>query len=89
VRVTIGMETYHTINIAYRRWGRVVVCPIVIGRANVWWWIMHFTLYNYISHWLGLRDAILVDIGVLNHDAWVNDGDSVRNATRRTWPCNW
>ena len=44
-------ETHHTIDMAYRWWGRVVVCRIVIGSVDVWW-ILHFTLHNYISYWL-------------------------------------
>ena len=53
--VTVGKETYHTMTIAYRWWGRVVVCRIVIGRLDAPW-MLHFTLD---SHWL--RDALLMD----------------------------
>ena len=51
----VRKETYqgHTINIAYRLRGWVaVVCPIVIGRPDVWWIILR----NY-----RLRDALLID----------------------------
>ena len=43
------------IYIAYRWWGRVVVCCIVIGCINVWW-ILHFTLHNH-----RLRDSLPID----------------------------
>lgn len=44
--------------IAYRWWGRVIVRRIEIGCDHVWW-ILHFTLHNYISRWL--RDALSMD----------------------------
>jgi hypothetical protein len=49
------------ITIAYRWWGRVVVCRIVIGCAGVWW-ILHFTLHSHFSHWFKLRDTRWMDI---------------------------
>ena len=36
----------------------VVACCIVIGCIDVWW-MLHFTLHNYISLWL--RDALPTD----------------------------
>jgi hypothetical protein len=59
MHVTVRKETYHTITIAYRWWGRVVVCRIVIGRADVWW-IQHFTLHKLHIH--RLRDALPIDV---------------------------
>ena len=52
----VSKETYkgHTVNIAYRLRGWVaVVCPIVIGRPDLWWIILR----NY-----RLRDALLIDV---------------------------
>jgi hypothetical protein len=56
--IPIHVHILNLRNLGIRWWGRVVVCLIVIGRANVWW-ILHFTLHNYISHWL--RDTLLMD----------------------------
>ena len=56
VCVTVRGETYHTATIAYRWWGRVIVCRIVIGCFDVSW-MPHFTVHR---HWL--RGALLMDI---------------------------
>ena len=44
--------------IAYGWRGRVVVGHIVIGCVDVWW-VMHFALHSYISHWM--RGAFSMD----------------------------
>jgi hypothetical protein len=40
-----------SMGITHRWWGKVIVCHIVIGCFDVLW-ILHFTLYDRISHWL-------------------------------------
>ena len=54
MRVTVRKETHHTRSIAYRWWGRVVVCCIVIECLDVPW-MLHFTMDSL------LRDTLLMD----------------------------
>ena len=59
VCVTVRKEISHTITIAYRWWGRVVVCRIVIGclYASLMW---HFTVHSHC-----LRGALQMDASKL------------------------
>ena len=75
---TIKLVTKGKLNIISRtsahRWlGRVVLCRIVIGCVDAWW-VLHFALYDYISHWL--RDALPVATGHMRVLKYVNEWHS-------------
>ena len=50
--ISVSITISQTMTITYR-WGRAMVCRIVIVCVDVWW-ILHFILHNH-----RLRDAFL------------------------------
>jgi hypothetical protein len=95
--VTVRKESYHTINIAYRWWGKVVMCRVVIGHDDVRR-VLHLAWHSHISH--RLRDALPMvaflvvtsHVRVLTYNTYgkmATTSGTVKNTTRRTWARNW
>ena len=68
VRKRCVSQSEEKLNIAYRWRVRVVVhCIVIVIGCVVVWWVVHFALHEYISHWLRVALPVDASLVVISH----------------------